>query len=134
MSFTMLDEAWGETLPPQQMQAPQMSQAPQKVFQGGNLPQKVFQGGNVPQKVFENGSGPGYSVGMQGRPQASMEIARLQSMVQRLMQENQTQRALANAARNGKGMSITEICIIVAVLVFIVLVIYLISLIRSLKA
>jgi len=133
----MLDDAWGAqpsspnfgpAIPAQQP----LPQVPQKVFQGGNLPQKVFQGGNVPQKVFENGTGPGYNVGMQGMPQNSMEIARLQSIVQRLMQENQTQRALANT-RATKGLSVAEICFIVVALVFIVLVVYLISLIRALK-
>lgn len=128
MSFTTLEDAWGAPAAPQ----PQMSQMPQKVFQGGNLPQKVFQGGNAPQKVFENGQGPGYSVGTQGQPQSAREIARLQAMVQRLMHENQAVRTM-NTGRQSKGMTIPEICCVVTAMVFIVLVIYLISLIRALK-
>jgi len=126
MSFTMLDEAWGAPAAP----APQYVQQPAKVFAGGNAPQKVFQGGNVPQKVFEDGTVQ-YSVGTQGRPQEAYEIARLQAMVQRLMHENQTQRAMANG-RARRGMSVTEICVVVVALVFLVLVVYLISLVRSL--
>jgi hypothetical protein len=126
MSFTMLDEAWGAPAAP----APQYVQQPAKVFAGGNAPQKVFQGGNVPQKVFENGTTQ-YNVGTQGRPQEAYEIARLQAMVQRLMHENQTQRAMANG-RVRRGMSVTEICVVVVALVFLVLVVYLISLVRSL--
>lgn len=129
MSFTTLDDAWGAPAAP----APQVTQMPQKVFQGGNVPQKVFQGGNAPQKVFENGQGPGYSVGTQGQPQSAREIARLQAMVQRLMHENQAQRTMNNAARSNRGMTIPEICCVVTAMVFIVLVIYLISLIRALK-
>jgi hypothetical protein len=128
MSFTMLDEAWGAPAAPA---APQYVQQPAKVFAGGNAPQKVFQGGNVPQKVFENGTTQ-YNVGTQGRPQEAYEIARLQAMVQRLMHENQTQRAMANGARARRGMSVTEICVVVVALVFLVLVVYLISLVRSL--
>lgn len=128
-TFTSFDAAWGSpaAAAPAYPALPAPAAGPQKVYAGGNAPQKVYAGGNEPEKVFEQPDAP-----------ANPEHERLMKAVlleqqRHAMRIEQLMHFMANKPAEGKGMTVMDVILIVLALVFIVLVLFLISCVRSLR-
>lgn len=134
MSYTSLEAAWGpdpgvaaNSYPA--LPAPSMAAGPQKVYAGGNGPQKVYAGGNAPEKVFEQ------PADMPANPEHERLIkAVLMEQQRHAMRIEQLMHYMANKPVEGKGMTVMDVILIVLALVFIVLVLFLISCVRSLRS
>jgi len=135
-TFSTFDDAWDQI----DNSAPAMQHqfaVPQKVLSDGN-PHKVFSNA-PPQKVFSSGEPQdqrdfALAAMMDQSNKQAKEIARLHQMVSSLSNENQQHKQFVNSNRHkGQSMTTLELTMVVIALVFIVLVLYLISLIRSLK-
>lgn len=130
-TFSSFEDAWGASPPMEAVH----TQAPMKSFAAGNSPQKSMANG-APQKVYSTGEAAEQrdvvlASMMEHSQKQSKEILRLERMVGSLVQENNANRAAAVKPRG--GLSVIEITVVVLALVFIVLVLYLISLVRGLS-